>query len=157
MPGLRSLFVTTDSQAQLVLRIGLALVILPHGLQKVFGWFGGFGLYGTMEFFTDTMGLPWLLGLAAIGAESIGAVLVVIGAATRIAAASIGVTMTTAMLMVHAEHGFFMNWFGTQSGEGVEFFLLAIALATGLVLGGGGALSIDRVLSRRFHQPLGAP
>ncbi len=157
MPGLRSLFVTTDSQAQLVLRIGLAFVILPHGLQKVFGWFGGFGLSGTMEFFTDTIGFPWLLGLAAIGAESIGAVLVMVGAATRIAAAAIGVTMTTAMLMVHAEHGFFMNWFGTQSGEGVEFFLLAIALAAGLVLGGGGALSIDGVLSRRFRRPLRAP
>ena len=153
MPALRSLFVTTDSHAQLVLRIGLGFVILPHGLQKVFGWFGGFGLSGTMQFFTDTMGLPWLLGLAAIVAESVGALLVMVGAATRIAAAAIGVTMTTAMLMVHAEHGFFMNWFGTQSGEGVEFFLLAIALAVGLVLGGGGALSLDRVISRRPREP----
>ena len=103
-----------------------------------------------MDFFTGTMELPYVLGLAAVAAESLGAVLLLVGLGTRLWAAMIGVTMLVAMVTVHLQHGFFMNWFGTQAGEGVEFFLLAIALAAALVIGGGGALSIDRRMTRRI-------
>ena len=112
------LFRTSESVVLPVLRVGLALVILPHGLQKTLGWFGGFGFRGTMDFFTGTMELPYALGLAAVTAESLGAVLVLVGLGTRLWAAMIGVTMLVAMVTVHLQHGFFMNWFGTQSGEG---------------------------------------
>ena len=139
---------TSNSPALPVARLGLALVILPHGLQKTLGWFGGFGFSGTMDFFTDTMGIPYLLGLAAVTAESLGALLLLVGLGTRFWAAMIGVTMLVAMVTVHLQHGFFMNWFGTQAGEGAEFFLLAIALATALVIGGGGPLSVDRRITR---------
>ncbi len=139
---------TPNSAALPVARIGLALVILPHGLQKALGWFGGFGFEGTMAFFTETMGIPYLLGLAAIATESLGALLLLLGLATRLSALMIGVTMLVAMLTVHLQHGFFMNWFGTQAGEGIEFFLLAIALSAALVIGGGGRLSLDRRLAR---------
>ena len=140
---------TRDSAALSVARVGLALVILPHGLQKTLGWFGGFGFTGTMDFFTDTMGFPYLLGLAAVGTESLGALLLLAGLATRFWAAMIGVTMLVAMVTVHLQHGFFMNWFGTQAGEGAEFFLLAIALASALIIGGGGLFSLDRRIACR--------
>ncbi len=146
LQSIKRLLRTEDSSVLLILRIGLALVILPHGLQKTVGWFGGFGFEGTMGFFTDTMGFPWVLGFAAILAESAGAVLLLAGAGTRLAAAAIGITMFVAMVTVHAEHGFFMNWFGNQGGEGMEFFLLAMALALGLIIGGGGRFSVDRVM-----------
>lgn len=140
---------TRNSAVLLVLRLGLGLVILPHGLQKTLGWFGGFGFSGTMDFFTQTMGIPWIFGLAAVLSESVGATLLLFGAATRVAVAGIGITMLTAMLTSHVQNGFFMNWFGNQQGEGFEFFLLALALAAGLVLGGGGAMSVDRALTLR--------
>ena len=135
---------TSNSAVLPVARVGLALVILPHGLQKTLGWFGGFGFGATMDFLTGTMGIPYMLGLAAVAAESLGAILLLIGLGTRLWAAMIGVTMLVAMVTVHLQHGFFMNWFGTQAGEGAEFFLLAIALSAALVIGGGGPLSLDR-------------
>lgn len=150
MTAWTKLLETNESRVLLVLRVGLGLVILPHGLQKTVGWFGGYGFDGTMEFFTATMGLPYVLGLAAVAAESLGAAMLIVGLATRLSALAVGITMLVAMLMVHAEHGFFMNWFGTQAGEGIEFFLLAIALAAGLVLGGGGRLSLDRLVVMRL-------
>jgi putative oxidoreductase len=140
---------TSRSATLPVARIGLALVILPHGLQKTVGWYGGFGFAGTMDFFTDTMGIPYALGLGAVAAESLGALLLLIGLGTRLWAAMIGATMLVAMLTVHVQHGFFMNWFGNQAGEGAEFFLLAIALATVLLIGGGGSLSLDRRIACR--------
>lgn len=148
MNGLLALIRTGDSIVPFVLRLGLGVVIVPHGLQKTFGWFGGFGFVGTMDFFTQGMGIPWVLGLAAILAESAGAILLLLGALTRPAALAIGTTMSVAMLTTHVQHGFFMNWFGEQSGEGVEFFVLAIALAAGLTMSGGGRLSVDRALAR---------
>jgi len=135
--------------AVFVLRIALAVVILPHGLQKLFGWFGGYGFVGTMNYFTDTLGIPYAFGLLAIAAEVLGALALLAGALTRIAASAVGTTLTVAMLMVHAEHGFFMNWFGNQQGEGIEYFLLAISIAGALVLTGGGWFSVDRWLTRR--------
>lgn len=148
MPQLtQTLFATRGGVAPLILRLGLAIVILPHGLQKTLGWFGGFGFTGTMDFFTRTMGIPWIFGLAAVLAESFGAALLILGLGTRLAAAAIGVTMLVAMLTTHVQNGFFMNWFGKQAGEGYEFFLLAIALATALVVMGGGKLSLDQQLT----------
>ncbi len=66
------------------------------------------------------------------------------GAGTRLAAAGIGAVMLGAIATVHAEHGFFMNWFGNQKGEGFEYHLLALAMAFALIVRGGGKASIDR-------------
>lgn len=112
------------------------------------GSFGGYGFAGTMGFFTGTMGLPWLLALGTILVEFFAPLLLVIGLGTRLAAFAIGTVMTSAMLLVHIQNGFFMNWFGTQKGEGVEYFLLAIGLALGLVVAGGGRWSVDRAISK---------
>jgi len=113
----RHLFATSDDPAALVARLALGVVILPHGLQKTLGWFGGAGLSGTLQFFTDNLGIPALLALLAIAAESLGALALVAGFATRAAALGVGVTMAVAAALVHLDHGFFMNWHGSQAAR----------------------------------------
>jgi putative oxidoreductase len=108
-------------------------------------WFGGHGLSGTLDAFTQGMGLPLLV----VAAEFLGAIGLIVGFLTRPAAAGIFAVMVGAIAMVHLKHGFFMNWFGKQGGEGFEYHLLAIAISLALVLSGGGMASIDRLLSRR--------
>ena len=145
---LRGLLATNGDPLDLALRLVLGLVILPHGAQKVLGWFGGYGLSGTMGFFTGTLGIPAVFAALAIAAEFLGGIALVLGAGTRVAALAVGVTMLVAALMVHLPNGFFMNWSGAQKGEGFEYHLLAVAVAAALVVRGGGALSVDRLLFR---------
>ncbi len=139
---------TDDDMASLILRVMLGVVFLPHGAQKVLGWFGGHGFSGTMGYFTETMGIPAVFAFLAIMAESLGAVALISGFLTRIAAFGIGTVMTVAVFMVHLPHGFFMNWFGNQKGEGFEFHLLAIAIALALIVNGGGKWSIDKLMTK---------
>ncbi|HKI52255.1 MAG TPA: DoxX family protein, partial [Geothermobacteraceae bacterium] len=134
---------TRDDVAPLVMRVMLGIVFFPHGAQKVFGWFGGYGLSGTLHFFTETMGVPLLFALLVIAAEFLGALGLIVGFLTRIAALGVASVMTGAIFMVHLPNGFFMNWSGQQAGEGFEFHLLAIALALALLITGGGKASVD--------------
>ena len=130
----------------LVLRLALGLVILPHGAQKLLGWFGGYGFQGTMGYFTQTMHIPYLLGVLAIFAEFFGGLALLAGVLTRPAALGVGVVMVVAAVLAHRPYGFFMNWFGNQQGEGFEFHILAAGIALVLVITGGGAWSLDHVL-----------
>lgn len=130
------------------LRITLGVVMLAHGVQKAFGWFGGYGWEGTMGYFTGSVGLPAVLAAFIIFIESLGAVLLILGFAGRINAALIGVVMLGAFFVDHIHHGFYMNWFGTQKGEGFEFDILFIAIAGVLAVNGSGAWSLDRSLTR---------
>jgi len=143
---LNKFFATRNDFSLTVLRITLALVILPHGAQKVLGWFGGFGFAGTMHFFTETMGIPYALGVMAILAESLGAIGLLAGVFTRLCAFGAGTTMAVAALMVHVQNGFFMNWFGKQAGEGFEYHILAVGMALTLMIAGGGRWSVDGLL-----------
>jgi putative oxidoreductase len=133
---LPSLVATGDSLAPFFLRLSLGLMILPHGLQKTLGWFGGYGFKGTMGWLTGTVGAPWILALLAILAESVGGLMLIAGAVMVVAAAT------------HWSNGFFMNWFGNQKGEGVEFHLLAVGLAVALLIMGGGRFSVDSLFRR---------
>ena len=124
----------------------LGLVVFAHGAQKLLGWFGGYGFSGTMNFFTETVGLPWIIGFLVIILESFGAIALILGIATRLIAfcyifLALGIVFTS-----HIQNGFFMNWFGNQQGEGYEFFLLWIAMAISLILNGGGKYSIDKTI-----------
>jgi len=139
-----NIFNTSDSYAPLVIRVMLGLVVFPHGAQKLFGWFGGYGFSGTMGFFTDMMGLPWLIGFLVIILESIGAIALLVGVATRVMALIYFVLALGILFSSHLQHGFFMNWFGNQQGEGYEYFLLWIGMAISLLLTGGGRYSVDR-------------
>jgi putative oxidoreductase len=140
---------TTDDTAALVLRLVLAVVIFPHGAQKLLGWFGGNGFSGTMDFFTGTMGIPWIFALLVVLAEFFGPLGLVVGLLTRVAAAGIGAVMAGAIFMVHLQHGFFMNWQGNKGGEGFEFHLLVLGIVVALLIKGGGRWSLDGVLARR--------
>ena len=130
----------------LVLRLTLAFVMFPHGAQKAVGWFGGYGFKGTMEFFRKS-GILSLLAVLAIIAEFLGPLGLAVGLLTRVAAFGIAAVMVGAILSVHWQHGFFMNWYGNQQGEGFEYHLLAIGLAVALVLNGAGVWSLDAVIA----------
>ncbi|WP_207420265.1 DoxX family protein [Desertivirga brevis] len=140
------IFKTGQSYAPLVLRILLAAVLFPHGAQKLLGWFGGFGFSGTMNFFTETMSIPWIISFLVIVLEFFGPVLLLLGLATRLVSGAITVLMLGILLTSHMEYGFFMNWFGNQKGEGIEYFILFLAGTISLFLSGGGLWSADRLI-----------
>jgi putative oxidoreductase len=143
----QAVLATDRSSILTILRITLGLVMLPHGLQKTLGWFGGYGFSGTMGWFAS-IGIPTVLGFLAIAAETAGALALITGFTTRIAAAGVAAVMLVAIPM-HKANGFFMNWSGQQKGEGFEYHLLALAIALALIIGGAGRFSIDRALARR--------
>ncbi|TGK23354.1 DoxX family protein [Leptospira stimsonii] len=140
---LETLFSTNSDLGPFLLRVVLGLVFFPHGAQKLFGWFGGYGFKGTMGYFTGTAGLPAIVAFLVIIGESLGSVALLFGLLTRFTALSIAIIMLGAALLVHRENGFFINWFGAQKGEGYEFHLLAIGAALALVFTGAGAFSLD--------------
>jgi len=153
---LRGLLRTDNDPAALIMRLVLGLVFFPHGAQKVLGWWGGYGASATIQGFAK-MGLPPWLTVLVMAAELGGSLLLIVGFLTRFAAFSIGAVMAGALLMVHAKVGFFMNWSGAQKGEGFEYHILALGLAIALMIKGGGALSIDRALSRDEYESSTAP
>ncbi len=146
-----SFFRTDDSWAGLILRVGLGVVIFAHGAQKLFGWFGGSGFDGTMEFFTQKMGLPSVVACLVIIGESFGSLGLITGLLTRFTAASFIAIMVGAIAMVHWTQGFFMNWFGHQQGEGFEYHVLVIAMSAALVVIGGGKWALDSLIAHRLE------
>ncbi|HEX7154189.1 MAG TPA: DoxX family protein [Thermoanaerobaculia bacterium] len=143
-----ALFSTDASLPLTILRIATAVVLFAHGMQKI-GYFGGYGFEGTMGWFTS-MGIPWILGVAAIATEIGGAVLLVAGLATRLVAAATVVLMAVAVLKVHLSFGFFMDWGNTLGGEGFEYPLFILVVAVALAIGGAGRASLDRVIAARL-------
>ena len=141
------LFETDDSTATAMIRLVLGVVFFAHGAQKMLGWFGGFGFSGTMDFFTGTMHIPAPLAFLAIAAEFFGGLALILGFLARIAAFGIAVSMVVAIATVNKAFGFFMNWYGTQKGEGFEYHLLVLAMTAFLMIRGGGAFSIDRAIA----------
>src|ERR1700720_1617019 len=143
---IRKLIATDNDAAITVLRLVLGIVFFAHGAQKMLGWFGGYGFAGTMGFFTGLMHIPVPLAFLAIAAEFFGGVGLILGFLTRIAAFGIGVNMLVAIMTVHRFFGFFMNWAGTQKGEGFEYHLLVLAMTAFLMIRGAGAFSADRAI-----------
>ncbi len=145
--AVRAVFATRDDVTPTIARIALGVMMLPHGLQKTVGLFGGYGFTNTMKFFTETMHIPAVFAFAAILAESLGALALIFGAASRVAALGIGAVFAVAISM-HSANGFFMNWAGNQKGEGIEFFIIGLALVAIVVIRGGGKASVDGALTR---------
>lgn len=152
MKALSLLFKTNDNSAALIARVMLGVVMFPHGAQKMLGWFGGYGFSGTMNYFTGTMHIPAVFAFLAILAEFAGALGLIVGLGSRVAAFGIAAVMAVAILTVHAANGFFMNWYGNQKGEGFEYHLLALALALIVLIYGGGKASVDAVIARKLGQ-----
>lgn len=145
---MKKLLATTDDGILTVIRLITGIVFFAHGAQKMLGWFGGFGFSGTMNAFTNMMHIPAPLAFLAITAEFLGGLGLVLGLLARIAAFGIAVNMVVAILLVHHNFGFFMNWLGNQKGEGWEYHLLAITLAFAIMVRGAGAFSVDGALSK---------
>jgi putative oxidoreductase len=144
---MKKILQTADSWSLLILRLGLGIVIFPHGAQKLFGWFGGNGFAATMSFFTNKMNIPAFFAFLAIIAESLGSMGLIVGLLTRVAAFGVLCNMVVAIAMVHWPNGFFMNWFGKQKGEGFEYHLLVIGICLALMISGGGKWSVDRAIT----------
>jgi putative oxidoreductase len=120
-------------------------------MQKALGLFGGYGFSGTVGFFEQALGIPAAIATLVILAEFVGSIGLILGIATRFMATSLLLTMLGAMTLGgHLNNGFFMNWFGNQAGEGIEYFLLAIGLAVAALIGGAGKLSVDSYIAKRI-------
>jgi len=145
----RAIFQTNESKAIAILRVVLGVVLFPHGAQKLLGWFGGYGFNGTMGFLTGTAGLPWILAFLVIAIEFFGALALIFGFATRIVAVGIITLFAGIIFTSHAQNGFFMNWAGTQQGEGYEYHLLVIGMAVALLVNGAGKWSVDERLQKK--------
>ena len=152
----RKLLSTTNDPTLTLLRLALGTVMFAHGAQKALGWFGGYGFSGTMGSFTH-MGIPAPFAFLAICAEFLGGLGLLLGLLARIGAFGIVVNMVVAVLTVHLPNGLFMNWAGTQKGEGFEYHILAIAIGIAIMVRGAGAYSLDGVLERSQLRPLDRP
>jgi putative oxidoreductase len=139
-----------NNYAALIARIAIAITIFPHGAQKLLGWFGGYGFAGTMQFFTGTVGMPWIIGLLFILIEFFAPILLLFGLGTRIAAFALiggflGVVFSS---IIH--NGFFINWsMEAGKGEGLEYFILLFGLAFVSLIAGGGKASVDSFLTSK--------
>ena len=145
-------FKTDERWSGLFLRVTLSLVIFPHGAQKLMGWFGGNGFVATMGFFTEKMNFPWVVAFMVVLIESLGAFALLFGLLTRCVASGLAAIMVGAVAVVHWQHGFFMNWFGQQTGEGFEYHVLAFGISIALVAVGGGRYAADHLIARRVER-----
>ena len=148
---MKYLFQTNDKFSYWVPRVILGCVMLPHGAQKLFGWFGGFGFTNTMTYFTQTAGLPWIIAFLIVMGESLGSLGLILGFFTRLSALGLICIMVGAIITVHIPNGFFMNWFGKQAGEGFEYHLLVIGMSIPLLVSGGGKYSVDMLIHKNFR------
>ena len=148
---IKYLFQTNDKFSYWVPRVILGCVMFPHGAQKLFGWFGGFGFTNTMTYFTQTAGLPWIIAFLIVMGESLGSLGLILGFFTRLSALGLICIMVGAIITVHIPNGFFMNWFGKQAGEGFEYHLLVIGMSIPLLINGGGKYSVDVLINKNFR------
>ena len=128
----------------LILRVPVGIIFAVHGAQKLFGWFGGYGLQGTGAWM-DSIGLSpgVLMAFLAGAAEFFGGLALILGLLTRPAAAALAFAMLIAIFSVHFENGLFM------SNNGYEFGLALLAASVSLLFSGAGKISLDRWLSRK--------
>jgi putative oxidoreductase len=140
-------FGTYPSWSHLVVRVALGVVFFAHGAQKTFGWFGGHGLSATIGGFRQMNVPPAATALAAF-TECFGGLALIIGLLARPAALGLILVMLVAIAKVHGKHGFFLNFAMTPGkGHGYEFNLVLIAMALSILIGGAGAVSIDRLIA----------
>jgi putative oxidoreductase len=129
------------------LRLGAGVIFAAHGAQKLFGWFGGYGLEGTAGWMASIGLEPGVLMAAlAGGAEFFGGLALILGLLVRPAAVMLALTMLVAIVTVHLGNGLFM------SNNGYEFGLALLVISAGLAVRGAGSLSVDQVLSTRLDR-----
>ena len=132
---------TDPDYAWTFLRIIAGLIIFPYGMQKLFPWFGGWGIKKTLRQLTLKK-IPTFIAWLVIVGQSFGSTALVAGFLGRIAAGGLFVIFTGA-LIVHLPDGWAMNWFGEKKGEGIEYFVMLLSLLLIVIVRGSGAMSID--------------
>ena len=153
---IQRLAVTEPQLSPLILRIVFAIVLWPHGAQKLLGFFGGYGYTPTMQHLTAEAGLPSLIAFLVIFLEFFGSLFILLGLFTRLVAIAQIILFMGMIVTAHLQFGFFMNWFGAQKGEGFEYHLLAIGLLVSLIVTGAGKLSLDGLIGKIAYPPVGA-
>ena len=140
-----NIFTSNNSVSSLVLRVPVGIILTAHGAQKLFAWFGGYGLEGTGQWM-ENIGLApgFLMALLAGSAEFFGGLALILGALTRPAALVSAFTMLVAIFSVHASNGLFM------SNNGYEFALALLAVTAALTIQGGGKFSVDGLISDKL-------
>jgi putative oxidoreductase len=146
VPALASLYARLAPLAYPMIRFFTGLFLMPHGAQKLFGWFGGGGLSGTAGFFSQNLGLePGLFWAVLVGGtEFFGGLFLAIGLLTRPSAIAITILMAVAVFLVHLGNGFFWG------AGGYEYPLFWGLIALAIAMRGGGEMSIDRTIGREF-------
>ena len=140
-----NIFTSNNSVSSLVLRVPVGIILTAHGAQKLFAWFGGYGLEGTGQWM-ESIGLApgFLMALLAGSAEFFGGLALILGALTRPAALVSAFTMLVAIFSVHASNGLFM------SNNGYEFALALLAATAALTIQGSGKFSVDGLISNKL-------
>lgn len=134
---------TEAGWSPLAMRLAVGVIFTAHGAQKLFGWFGGYGLEGSGQFM-ESIGLApgYLMALLAGSAEFFGGLALILGLLVRPASVVLAVTMVVAIFSVHFDKGLFM------SNNGYEYGLALLVVSISLAISGAGRASIDRVLQR---------
>src|SRR6056297_2470809 len=145
----KTLLTTHPNIGSSIARLTLGLFIFPHGAQKLLGLFGGNGFSATMDFFTTQVGLPSFVAFSIIIIEFFGSISLILGFLSKFWALSLAGMFMGIIYTTQLEHGFFMNWFGNQAGEGYEYSLLVIGLALTIMVNGSGKWSIDKLISKK--------
>jgi putative oxidoreductase len=129
----------------LAVRLAAGVIFTAHGAQKLFGWFGGYGLEGTAGWMASIGMEPgYLMALMAGSAEFFGGLFLILGLLVRPSAIVLALTMIVAIVTVHLEHGLFM------SNNGYEFALALLAISVGLAVRGAGSVSLDRKIQQKL-------
>lgn len=145
MSTIKNIIATNNSYSALALRLPLGIIFAAHGAQKLFGWFGGYGLEGTGQWMASIGLEPGVLLAALSGsAEFFGGLFLILGLLTRPTALVLAVTMLVAIFSVHISNGLFM------SNNGYEFALALLAGAVSLLISGGGRVSADSVIVNKI-------
>lgn len=144
--NLEMMLKTEESFSALPLRLIAGIIFAAHGAQKLFAWFGGYGLEGTGGWM-DSIGLSpgYYMAMLAGSAEFFGGLLLIVGFLVRPTSAVLAITMVVAILSVHINNGLFV------ANNGYEFGLALLAMSLALFAQGAGKLSVDRILSQRLN------
>lgn len=142
---LKNIIASEQSNATLPLRLIAGIIFTAHGAQKLFAWFGGYGLEATGQWM-ESIGITpgYLMALMAGSAEFFGGLLLIVGLLTRPTSFVLAITMAVAIVTVHLEHGLFM------SNNGYEFALTLLAISISLMVSGAGKLSLDNKIVQRL-------
>jgi putative oxidoreductase len=131
--------------AALILRVPVGLILAAHGAQKLFAWFGGYGLEGTGQWMAS-IGLEpgYWLALMAGSAEFFGGIALALGLLTRPAAIVTAFTMLIAIFSVHINNGLFM------ANNGYEYALTLLVATAALAIQGAGSFSVDSIIAKKL-------